>query len=169
MNTGEIIKELLNKQGKKQTDLAKYLGVSPNTVNRWIPNDKRPGIVPHPHTLLKIADFFHISTDILMGTTYELGSNQHLAFSISKMKKTEHFINWLESIGYTLEDDSFVPTNDDDSEFIGTIDVPTQISISWNDEIFHEKRTMKYVEFDLLMKKIEKHIRIELENYYEQW
>lgn len=67
-STGEIIKELLEKQGKKQTDLAKYLGVSPNTVNRWIPNEKREGIIPNQKTLVKIAWFFNVSTDILLGT-----------------------------------------------------------------------------------------------------
>ena len=59
---------MLEKQGKKQTDLAKYLGVSPNTVNRWIPTEKREGIIPNQKTLVKIAWFFNVSTDILLGT-----------------------------------------------------------------------------------------------------
>ena len=68
VNVGKIIKELLDKHGKKQADLAKYLGVSPNTVNRWIPNEKRDGIIPNNNTLIKIAWFFNVSTDILLGT-----------------------------------------------------------------------------------------------------
>lgn len=166
MTTGEMIKELLEKKNKSQVDLANYLGVQPNTVNRWIPTEKKKGIEPSRKFLPMIADFFHVSIDVLMGNGGEWDSKYHHMYSAKAMKKSELFWNWLESLGYTLEDNA--TQTDAEGELV--IDTPTEVSISWTDDNGNdEERVMKYVEFDFLMKRIEKHIKIEFEDYYEKW
>lgn len=57
------IKELRNAKGLSQADLAKEFNVAQQTVGKW-----EKGITcPFPDTLQKIADYFHVSTDYLLG------------------------------------------------------------------------------------------------------
>lgn len=57
------IRELRNKQSISQKELAMILGVPSNTFNQW-ENGKRE---PDYEMLKRIADFFNVSTDYLIG------------------------------------------------------------------------------------------------------
>ena len=65
VNLGEKIKELRKRDGRKQEDLAKALGVTSQAVSRWEANGGYPdmGMIP------SIANFFHITIDELLDIT----------------------------------------------------------------------------------------------------
>ena len=58
---GEKIKQLRSRDGRKQEDLAKALGVSPQAVSRWEANGGYPDIGLLPI----IANYFNITIDEL--------------------------------------------------------------------------------------------------------
>ena len=60
---GEKIRQLRQRDGRKQEDLANALGVSPQAVSRWEAN----GGYPDLELLPAIANFFHITIDELFG------------------------------------------------------------------------------------------------------
>ena len=67
------IKELRTSYGLTQVDFAKQLSVSKQAVSNWENNNIQPSI----DMLLKIADFFGVSTDYLLGRNndYSLDTN----------------------------------------------------------------------------------------------
>ena len=67
------IKELRTSYGLTQVDFAKQLSISKQAVSNWENNNIQPSI----DMLLKIADFFGVSTDYLLGRNndYSLDTN----------------------------------------------------------------------------------------------
>jgi len=63
MNLGEMIKELLEQHNLTQKQLAEILNISPSTLGNYIQNTREPDY----NTLIKIADFFQVTTDFLLG------------------------------------------------------------------------------------------------------
>ena len=57
------IRELRLEKGLRQSDIAKYLKVTPATVTRWENNTQEPDY----NTLALLAQFFEVSTDYLLG------------------------------------------------------------------------------------------------------
>ncbi len=49
-------------RGMKPNPVAKELGISSGSVTSW-----KNGAIPHPTTLKKIADYFDVSVDYLLG------------------------------------------------------------------------------------------------------
>jgi len=62
---GEKIKELRMKIGKTQEDVANYLGVAPQTVYKYEKEINEPDTT----TLSKLADYFNVSVDEILGRT----------------------------------------------------------------------------------------------------
>ncbi len=60
---GERLKEIRTEKQLKQTDIAKMLNVSGNTVYAW-ENDKQE---PSMSTLLKLSEILEVSLDFLFG------------------------------------------------------------------------------------------------------
>lgn len=60
---GEKIKQLRQRNGRKQEDLANALGVSPQAISRWEAN----GGYPDMELIPAIANYFNISIDELFG------------------------------------------------------------------------------------------------------
>ena len=60
---GEKIKQLRQRDGRKQEDLANALGVSPQAISRWEAN----GGYPDMELIPAIANYFNISIDELFG------------------------------------------------------------------------------------------------------
>lgn len=73
VNLGDKIKELRKNDGRKQEDLAKALGVTPQAISRWEANGGYPdmGMIP------SIANYFHITIDELFG--YNNDRNKKIA------------------------------------------------------------------------------------------
>jgi len=65
MNFGEKLYNLRSKQGVFQKELAAYLHVSISAISSY-ENDIH---FPELKTLVKIAQYFHVSTDYLLGRT----------------------------------------------------------------------------------------------------
>ena len=59
------LKELRQKTNVKQTVIAELLGVLPRTVRFYESGEREPNI----ENIKKLADFFNVSTDYLMGRT----------------------------------------------------------------------------------------------------
>ena len=59
------LKELRKSRGISQQKLATDLHTNQNTISRYETGEREPGIVE----LIKIADYFHISIDYLVGRT----------------------------------------------------------------------------------------------------
>lgn len=52
------------KRGKSPNGVAKDLGISSGSITSW-----KQGKVPHHRTLLKLANYFNVTTDYLLGNT----------------------------------------------------------------------------------------------------
>ena len=59
----ERLKELRMRHGYSQSELAKAIGVERTRYNKW----EAAGTEPSFAVLVKIADFFNVSTDYLLG------------------------------------------------------------------------------------------------------
>lgn len=59
------LKELRKKKGISQLRLATELNTTQNTISRYETGEREPGI----DELIKIADYFHVSVDYLIGRT----------------------------------------------------------------------------------------------------
>ena len=56
------LKELIKAKGIKQVDIAKLLGVKPNTVSGWVHESRQ---MDH-QTLVKLAEYFDVSIDYIL-------------------------------------------------------------------------------------------------------
>lgn len=63
MTTFERIKKLAEKQGKSLQKIAEDNDFSPNLIYRWQKSD------PKAKDIAKVASYFHVSTDYLLGNT----------------------------------------------------------------------------------------------------
>ena len=59
------LKEIRKSKGISQIKLAMYLNTSQNTISRYETGEREPGI----NELIKIADYFNVSVDYLLGRT----------------------------------------------------------------------------------------------------
>ncbi len=60
---GNKINILLEKQNKKQKDLAQFLDVNSNIISYWCNGARKPNI----EQIIQIASFFNVTTDYLLG------------------------------------------------------------------------------------------------------
>jgi len=67
---GERIKLLRNEKGILQKDIAEYLGLHVRTYQYYESGELEPNLA----TLNKLADYFQVSTDYLLGRTQDPAS-----------------------------------------------------------------------------------------------
>ena len=60
---GQAIKKLRQERGMKQEELGLAVGVSKQSVSNW----ENDNVLPSIEMLVKMADFFQVSTDYLLG------------------------------------------------------------------------------------------------------
>ncbi len=67
MSRGDImrLKEIRKSKGISQLKLAMDLNTNQNTISRYETGEREPGI----NELIKLADYFNISVDYLLGRT----------------------------------------------------------------------------------------------------
>ena len=70
MAFANCLKELRKDKNCTQRELAEYLGYSTNIICEWENQRCEPKI----ETILRLADFFDVSIDYLLGRTDELGA-----------------------------------------------------------------------------------------------
>ena len=61
----DTVKELREERGLTMAQLAEKIGVTKSRVNMW----ENKGTVPRQNVLLRLAQFFDVSTDILLGNS----------------------------------------------------------------------------------------------------
>jgi transcriptional regulator with XRE-family HTH domain len=76
MSFGRRIKQLREEKGVRQEDIGNLFSVSKSAVSQW-ENDIR---TPDMDIIIKLADFFDVSTDYLLGRTNDpsLSDTQHV-------------------------------------------------------------------------------------------
>ena len=72
MNFSQRIADLLVETHHNQAELARFVGVKPNTVSDWI----NKGTSPKVEHLYRIADFFSVSFDYLFTGEETVSSNE---------------------------------------------------------------------------------------------
>lgn len=65
MSLGKKLKELREKKGKTQLDISKFLGVTYQTIYKY----EKDIAVPPADAIVKLAEYFNVSTDYLLGRT----------------------------------------------------------------------------------------------------
>ncbi len=68
----ERLKLLCEQNDIKLTNLIQQLGMSSGNMNKW-----KNGVVPKGNTLSKLADYFNVSVDYLIGKTDEQTNTYH--------------------------------------------------------------------------------------------
>jgi len=63
VNFGNTLKELRQKAGMTQKDLASKIGVTKSVISYYELSERSPS----PEMLMKLAAIFHVSTDFLLG------------------------------------------------------------------------------------------------------
>ena len=71
------IKELVDKKRGTRTELASYLGISPNTITDWWSSKNKS----YPKYASQIAEFFDVSVDYLCGKTDEKSAKKEATLS----------------------------------------------------------------------------------------
>lgn len=67
MKLGDILKEFLEQNDMTQKELAHALDITPAALGNYVRNIREPDY----NTLLKIADYFHVSADTLLGHKFD--------------------------------------------------------------------------------------------------
>lgn len=63
MNVGKIIRDLRHDRGLTQTQLAREISTTQDTISLWELGKSYPDII----NLIKLAKFFGVSTDYMLG------------------------------------------------------------------------------------------------------
>ncbi|PFB62835.1 helix-turn-helix domain-containing protein [Bacillus cereus] len=64
---GNIIRDLRKQKGITQKELAQSLQLSESTIGMYERNERQPDY----NTLIRIADYFNVSTDFLLGRDFD--------------------------------------------------------------------------------------------------
>lgn len=96
INIGQKIKDLRKRDGRKQEDLAKALGVTSQAVSRWEAN----GCYPDMGMIPAIANYFHITIDELFGYNNDRNNkikeySDKANYMLSNDKDMTECIAWL--------------------------------------------------------------------------
>ncbi|HEF1899108.1 helix-turn-helix domain-containing protein [Bacillus cereus group sp. MYBK108-2] len=70
---GNIIRDLRKQKGITQKELAKSLQLSESTIGMYERNERQPDY----NTLIRIADYFKVSTDFLLGRDFDVERNRN--------------------------------------------------------------------------------------------
>lgn len=160
MKTGEIIKKLLEERGIKQVKLAEFLDVSANTVNRWIPTENKEGIEPSEYNIIRIAEFFDVPVSYIKGDADYWDNSavvEHLFESTNREKAWTQLLNYM---GYSISDKSDYSSIDlsEESPNYQPFEKLSCIKYKGKEKIVHTNA------LELLLKKMEKHIEIEIDS-----
>jgi transcriptional regulator with XRE-family HTH domain len=77
MSVGERLTRLREEKGFLQRDVADKIGIAPNTLSGY----ERDLRSPDPKTLIKLANFYSVSVDYLLGTKEVELSNIYLSLA----------------------------------------------------------------------------------------
>lgn len=92
---GDMIKKERLKKDITQSELAKMIGVSPSTIGMYEQNRREPD----SESLLKLADFFNVSTDYLLNRNIETiaAHKEGEEYTEDELKDIEDFKKFVRS------------------------------------------------------------------------
>lgn len=102
---------LLMKSRKRQKDLAAYLGVTDNTISYFVSGKRTPNI----EQIIKIAQYFGVSTDYILGLSDAETNNKDVQFICDYTGLNEEAVN---SLHKTKEDINDMGKNLDFVDFL---------------------------------------------------
>lgn len=97
-NPGKIIKDLCSEKNMSPAELERTLDLANATISRW-----EKGVSPNSAALQKVADYFHVSVDYLLGRTAERNIIDHWNKN-QNLKKLKQQVKNIETIAAHLED-----------------------------------------------------------------
>lgn len=109
------LRELMSRPGTTQDQLAEIIGKTRQTVSQYTNGISEPGY----DTLVKIADYFHVSIDYLLGRTKTQTANETEQAVISYTGLSEKNVILLHDIAQNQKDTVFSKINGDTIELSG--------------------------------------------------
>ncbi|MCM1327446.1 MAG: helix-turn-helix domain-containing protein [Bacteroidales bacterium] len=91
MNISTVLRELRNERDIYQKELAAYLNVSIGTISNYEKDVHQPDL----DTLIKLAEFYGVTTDFLLGLTSYPGRPQALSQHITASYSMSRFFQLL--------------------------------------------------------------------------
>jgi transcriptional regulator with XRE-family HTH domain len=91
MFNGERLKQLRLEQGLTQIQLAKYLNTTHSTVNRYEKGVHQPDM----DTLNRLAEYFNVTTDYLLGRTEERNNSEKVSEALQDDPELQEFWDML--------------------------------------------------------------------------
>ncbi len=91
MNFGERLKLLREDKDLKQEDIAKIMNVDRSTVGKWESSPSKPDY----EKLIKLADYFNVSVDYLLGRTNIKEKSDQISNALEGDKELSEFWNEL--------------------------------------------------------------------------
>jgi transcriptional regulator with XRE-family HTH domain len=89
MSLGYRLRERREKFSKTQLDAAKHLGISNVQLSRYESDDRKPD----PDMLSRFAEYYHTTTDYLLGRTENASTDLHGSSGTTEYPAFEEFIN----------------------------------------------------------------------------
>lgn len=102
METSEVIRNLRIKNNLSSKELSKILNISESSVSLYESGKRKPSL----GLIIKIADYFSVSTDYLLGITQKENENNIAEKDFSML--LENIVNFLEKSDYILYDGKIV-------------------------------------------------------------
>lgn len=116
------INEALAQNNVKQKELAAELGVKDNIISYFVSGKRTPNI----EQIIKIADFFHITTDYLLGRTNVKSQDMDIVTICEKTGLSDDIVNCLTAFDSWLDNkasNKFPPANKDFCDVIKDLDI----------------------------------------------
>lgn len=102
METSEVIRNLRIKNNLSSKELSKILNISESSVSLYESGKRKPSL----GLIIKIADYFSVSTDYLLGITQKENENNIAEKDFSML--LENIVYFLEKSDYILYDGKIV-------------------------------------------------------------
>jgi transcriptional regulator with XRE-family HTH domain len=102
METSEVIRNLRIKNNLSSKELSKILNISESSVSLYESGKRNPSL----GLIIKIADYFSVSTDYLLGITQKENENNIAEKDFSML--LENIVYFLEKSDYILYDGKIV-------------------------------------------------------------
>lgn len=103
MNLGEALRKLLEQHNISQKELANELAITPSALGNYIQNTREPDY----NTLIRIADYFNVTTDFLLGHT----TSDQLSFEETLLVNTFRSLTETQQEFYLEQGKLFIKLN----------------------------------------------------------
>lgn len=107
MKTNEILKQLRRSKKLTQADMSACLGISLSSYQKY--EREKGTVIPSLDVLIKIADFYNVSTDYLLGRSISEGASldciDELALKYNLSDTEKRFLNTYLALPNSMRSD----------------------------------------------------------------